>query len=646
MALAIDASTPTDVNSVGPSVATASFTPPAGALLLVMFAGNTDVGSGGQSAPSATDNLGSHLTYTLQDWQSRLDSPTRDGQAADWTASVGSSAAMTVTVTNGNSNTANDDLAVKVNVITGQDPVAPIGAHGKSGSASAGTIAQSYTGTAAGSWGFIVALDWDATGSMSAGTGCTLIATGTIPGIVSWGFLRRTTADGTAGGTTTLNATLGGTSTNLSWTYVEVIPAASAAPAAPAVLLPPPLLFEIIAAFAQQFANPPAGVAATPDVGTGLVGISGFATAVKVVAQSSRASFGLSAIATGLKLAPQASFAALGVTERGTAVKVVAQSGVEALSLSGIAAGRKVVAETGNVSVGIAPYGPTQAARAQTGRVTVGLVARATAVHVAIGVARSVLGLSGVGTAAKKIPATGVSAIGLAASGAEVKRATPSSQATVGITERATVAKRATPLANVLVGLSGISAARKVVAVAGLGAVGFAPNGPTQGQRAQTGRCAIGMSGAASVGHKALPLANATIGLATRGVATKAISLPGVTTVGITARAVAAKRATPVGLLGLGLAALGTAKHISPRVGIASFGLSGNCANGKRITTAARALLGVFGYGTPYKPTAIDHDAGPTSIIIITGPTRLKVVDIAIALEPDAPIRLHETQSP
>jgi hypothetical protein len=230
VALAIDAanSPPVVTNAVGgtATVTTASFTPPSGSLLLILWSGNSSSGSN-PAAPTITDNLGVHLTYTQTDWQSRANSPTVNGQAAAWWAVVGSSAAMTVTVTNGDST--NHQAALAVVVLTGQHAT-PIGAHSKSGSASAASIAQSYTAQATGGWGFLVSCDWDALGTDTAGTGCTLLpsGSGTIPTTqISYAFERRTTADDSNGVSNTLNLTLPGTSTNLSWVYVEVVPAAA-----------------------------------------------------------------------------------------------------------------------------------------------------------------------------------------------------------------------------------------------------------------------------------------------------------------------------------------------------------------------------------------------------------------------------------
>lgn len=253
--LAIDASTPSIVTQTSGSIATittASFTPPDGSLLLIRWSSNSHHAIN-PSTPTITDSLGVPLVYTIVDWVSRADSPTVDGQAACWWAQVNTSAAMTVTVTSGAAD--NRQAALCVTVLTGHDPLAPIGASGKSGSTSTSTISQDYTGLASNAWGFIVDCDWDDKGAQTAGTGCTLTDGGSasITGQISWGFARRTSADDTNGGTTTLNLTLPGTSTNLSWIYVEILPPAIPDdPFSPWAAPLPPWLMLLIAAQQQQ----------------------------------------------------------------------------------------------------------------------------------------------------------------------------------------------------------------------------------------------------------------------------------------------------------------------------------------------------------------------------------------------------------
>lgn len=221
MVLAIDGSSPAVATGAGPSVTSASFTPPTNSLLVIEWSGDSGTGQD-PSAPTITDNLGGHLTYTLWDWQSHIDSPARNGQSAQWTAPVLSSAAMTISITNNASATTG---AFKVYVVTDSNGGLPVvGAHGKSGSTSAASIAQNYTAAAGGGWGFLGYQDnTAAVTSGSGGTGCTVDASGVANSSIAYGFGRRTTADDVNGVTNTINITLSTTSTELTWTYIEIL---------------------------------------------------------------------------------------------------------------------------------------------------------------------------------------------------------------------------------------------------------------------------------------------------------------------------------------------------------------------------------------------------------------------------------------
>lgn len=230
MALAIDASSPavaTQATVGTTTVTTASFTPPAGSVLVIGWNGNNN-GGATPTTPTITDSLGAHLTYTQADWVSHVDSASLDAQAAFWTAPVGSSAAMTVTVTNHGVTAV--EAALKIWVLTGENAT-PVGAHGKGFAVVAtGSIAQGYTAQATSGWGFLSVCDWNATGNETAGTGCTVDGTGSVgAGQISYAFARRTTADDANGVTNTLRTTLAANSTNLSWVYIEILPVAAAA---------------------------------------------------------------------------------------------------------------------------------------------------------------------------------------------------------------------------------------------------------------------------------------------------------------------------------------------------------------------------------------------------------------------------------
>lgn len=223
MALAIDASSPA-VATGAPTATTASFTPPAGSVLTILA--SMDSNASNPPAPSITDSLGVHLTYTLVGWKSFADAPAVGGQAAIWQAVVGTSAPMTVSVTNG---VAAFNAGVKVLVWTGADTTNPVGANGKSGtSTSQTTVSQSYTAQATGGQGVIAICDWDVTGAETAGTGNTIVASANIATSITYTFDRRTSADDVNGNSNTLATTLASASFDLSWVYAEVQPAPAA----------------------------------------------------------------------------------------------------------------------------------------------------------------------------------------------------------------------------------------------------------------------------------------------------------------------------------------------------------------------------------------------------------------------------------
>jgi len=158
-------------------------------LLLVQWSGDALTEPTG--APTITDNLGVPLTYSITDWKHRGDgAPTVFGQAASWTATVASSAAMTITVTSGAAS-GDRTAALKVTVLNGADTSSPVGAHGKSGSSSAASIAQSYTAQATGGWGFLTVTDFDQLGAETAGTGTTVIGSANVSTSITYGFHRR-----------------------------------------------------------------------------------------------------------------------------------------------------------------------------------------------------------------------------------------------------------------------------------------------------------------------------------------------------------------------------------------------------------------------------------------------------------------------
>lgn len=233
----IDASSPAAslTGTYTPDNTCASFTPPADAMFLVMWGGDSYVGNPPTGAPVTVSSPAQ--TWVTDVWDQRnTGSPFLDGQAAVIHALVtGSPGATTVTVSNqipgGYPST---DSILKVFVLTGHDPINPIGQSGGGRQSSGSSLSASYTASITGSQGFLVLCDWNAgdPSGWAPMTGCTIQDTAASAGLVTFGVVRRTTADGTLGVSTTVGLTGLVTGGAYHWAYVEVVSLAATIAAA------------------------------------------------------------------------------------------------------------------------------------------------------------------------------------------------------------------------------------------------------------------------------------------------------------------------------------------------------------------------------------------------------------------------------
>lgn len=220
MALVIDASSPAGHVTTTQTNTCAAFVPPSDPLLLSLWSADS---SAGNVLPSTI------TSSPAQTWiadafsaQQFPETGTSQGQAAIWHAlPVGSTGSMTISV----ANWATGGSYLQSFVITGHDPVAPIGVTGGGLQTGGSSFTQTYTGSIDGGQGFLVLTDWSALSmtGVTPATGCSILNKGTIAGAISYLILQRTDPDGVAGGTTTLgvaNLVAGGA---YRWAYAEVI---------------------------------------------------------------------------------------------------------------------------------------------------------------------------------------------------------------------------------------------------------------------------------------------------------------------------------------------------------------------------------------------------------------------------------------
>lgn len=223
--LSLDASSPSSVWNPSGDASTGSFTPPANSLLVVWLRYNTGTGNT-PTDPTVTDSLGVPLAYTLRAHNRNPEVSTAvDGALAVWSAPVFTSAAMTVTAHDTDAATGD---AILVQVFTDDSGNIPgIGAIVENASASAITsVAEGFTATVTGSRGLIALSDFNAAGVPAAGSGCTVTGGDAFDqgATLAYCCALRSTADGVAGATTTMNLTISST-TDARWITVEVTPA-------------------------------------------------------------------------------------------------------------------------------------------------------------------------------------------------------------------------------------------------------------------------------------------------------------------------------------------------------------------------------------------------------------------------------------
>lgn len=224
--LALDASTPAVVKKAGTTLTTASFTPPAGSVLVISAQSN---GNSAVKSISVSDNLSSHLTYTQAQVKGNT---TNDVYAKLYWAPVTTSRAMTITATIGGSS--GDYGMLSVLVFTGANTAAPIGASG-GGRGASGVISDTYTSTAAGSWGWLTTGDWAQKGVPNVPSNETVQASYNVSGEDTFALIKQNATTATAGTSVTMSTTSPTSGARITHIYFEVVPATAQGPAAPTI---------------------------------------------------------------------------------------------------------------------------------------------------------------------------------------------------------------------------------------------------------------------------------------------------------------------------------------------------------------------------------------------------------------------------
>lgn len=228
MALAVDASSPirfTGTPAGGGTITSASFTPPAGSIIVV-------------TVQSDTDDAGTGTTFAYSDsvdgttgWGERIKRDDADdsngGAVSIGTKVVGASVAMTVTVTRSGSDGSTNRVSAKAYVVTGQNSSDPLGAVGEASVTTNNTTPTILTTEQDNSLIFVSVSDWNQLGSPASSDGIEDSADYSGAISVMSMYEAQTTA-----GAKTMNIDFGGTGSAAGkWVGLEIIEEAGGAAA-------------------------------------------------------------------------------------------------------------------------------------------------------------------------------------------------------------------------------------------------------------------------------------------------------------------------------------------------------------------------------------------------------------------------------
>ena len=305
-------------SNAGNDVTTASFTPPAGALLIA-FAWHDTAGGNTTNTSAVTDSQG--LTWTRRATVSKQDDGVgaANSHIAVSTAVVVSSTAMTVTTTGTN---CNDPAGIYVRVITGADTTTPMDATPVEGTTTGAAVSTSITTVTDGARAFLIVIDWNVAGAITAGTAQTAVVSDTIGASDDRIYLGVTDAVTSPAGSTTLSTASPTSGNTNNWIGIAVRPAA--------------------------------GGVTNLNAGNDALSVAANAATLAVSTSAGNAAASVAANSATLAVATSAGSAALAVAANSATLAVATSAGNAALAVAANAATLAVSTAAGAGAVGVA----------------------------------------------------------------------------------------------------------------------------------------------------------------------------------------------------------------------------------------------------------------------------------------------------
>jgi hypothetical protein len=221
--LALNPSTPAAVKNNAQTLTTASFTPPAGSVLYicVMLNSTTGITNGENYLTQITDNLSTHLTYTLQKQYGTAS--TNSALVYLYTAPVSTAQAMTVSITQNATNTAGNNAMLQVLVITGANSSSPVGNTAGAWGPTTNISGTVYNSSVNDSWSWLIYNDWNAEAVPTVPSGETVYGSYTNIALTA-AVIENNSVTATSGTAVTLGTSTPTSGVELAWIAFEMKP--------------------------------------------------------------------------------------------------------------------------------------------------------------------------------------------------------------------------------------------------------------------------------------------------------------------------------------------------------------------------------------------------------------------------------------
>jgi hypothetical protein len=223
LALTLSSSTPAAVKNNAQTLTTASFIPPAGSVLYiaVMLNSNASPATDQNYVSQITDNLSTHLTYTLQKQYGT--SSASSAIVYLYTAPVSTSQAMTVSITQNATDTSINNAMLQVLVITGANSSSPVGNTDGAGGTTTNIKGTVYNSSVNNSWSWLIYADWQAKAVPAVPSGETVYSSYTNTELTA-AVIENNSVTAISGTAVTIGTSTPTSGVDLAWLAFEMVP--------------------------------------------------------------------------------------------------------------------------------------------------------------------------------------------------------------------------------------------------------------------------------------------------------------------------------------------------------------------------------------------------------------------------------------